>query len=162
MSRWEVPAPAHTDAYLWIGLAALALAAILLLIVWIPRRHTDGTLSRRRRKHADIRTWKRAVTRVTIDYASKRISDAEAYARLSAIARDFASVRLGVDLSTQTLLDLNQRHQIGSKKQFQQLRQTIAALYPPEFANAATNAEADQVTVMDAANWVETLSLIHI
>lgn len=40
---------------------------------------------------------------------------------------------------------------------FTLLRQTIAALYPPEFANAEFNAQAKDATVEQAADWVLNL-----
>lgn len=159
MKGWTVPSLDSVGMVCaWIGFATLVIALVIFLVTFIP--HRPRKLSKRARERSrteSTKTWLRRVIHVTIDYDSKRISQEEAYARLSQIARGFASGRLGVDLSTQTLLDLNQRHQIGNKQQFLQLRQTIAALYPAEFADSQTNRQADEASVHDAANWVETM-----
>jgi hypothetical protein len=159
MSEWTVDSLDSVGTLCaWIGFATL-IAALVLFLIAILTRHSRRPSKRVREKsrRESAKTWLRKVVHVTIDYDSQRITEEEAYAQLSRIARDFASGRLGVDLSTQTLLDLNQRHQIGNKKQFLALRQTIAALYPAEFANSQTNRQADETSVHDAANWVETM-----
>ena len=46
---------------------------------------------------------------------------------------------------------------IGNRHGLDLLRQTIAALYPPEFADERFNAAAGEASVDEAAGWVATL-----
>ena len=82
----------------------------------------------------------------------------EAFLRLAAVARDYASAVSGRDMSAQTLSDLHRgdrdaRHRDGLNL----LRQTIEALYPAEFADPQLNSAARQTDVRQAAEWVSTL-----
>ena len=79
-----------------------------------------------------------------------------------AVARDFASQASSAELGSTTLQEIASRS-AGSLAGdsgvhgFTLLRQTIAALYPPEFANAEFNAQAKDATVEQAADWVLNL-----
>ena len=81
---------------------------------------------------------------------------------LAAVARDFASQASSAELGSTTLQEIASRS-AGSLAGdsgvhgFTLLRQTIAALYPPEFANAEFNAQAKDATVEQAADWVLNL-----
>lgn len=156
-SFWALPALSHMWAYLVVGIVAILGAVIAVVLLVLPASRKEKVKAEKKQAHHDMRYWQKLVSQVGIDFNSGSISQAEAYSRLAQIARNFASSRLGVDLSSSTLLDLNQRVPLGSKQQFQQLRQTIAALYPPEFAHAATNAAADEASVAAAMNWVNNL-----
>ena len=78
------------------------------------------------------------------------------------MARDFASQASSAELGSTTLQEIASRS-AGSLAGdsgvhgFTLLRQTIAALYPPEFANAEFNAQAKDATVEQAADWVLNL-----
>jgi hypothetical protein len=160
-----LPVPAVPD------LPPFAMLAVVLLIAAVVLLVAGLLLLRRRSSLPDRRTgsvrhgshsnkpddaWHADLEQIRSDYHAGTASETQTYARLSALARDFASDRLGADFSSSTLLDLNRRHQIGSKEQFQRLRQTIAALYPPEFA-PDTNPQAHLASVDQAADWVADL-----
>lgn len=139
------------------GLVLLALVAIIVPIL-LRRRGAKPTQSVSR--HSAARTpgkWRGAVEQVRTDYHQGRLGEADAYAQLASIARGFASQRLGTDLTSKTLLDLNLHHQVGNKKYFDTLKQTISALYPAEFADEASNRAAAESSVDSAATWVDTM-----
>ena len=82
----------------------------------------------------------------------------EAFAQLAAIARDFASTATGTDVRNQTLTDIEETPRTtGNQQGLTLLRQTIEALYPPEFADAERNHIARQATVEQAGEWVANL-----
>ena len=79
-------------------------------------------------------------------------------AQLAAIARDFASTATGTDVRNQTLTDIEETPRTtGNQQGLTLLRQTIEALYPPEFADAERNHIARQATVEQAGEWVANL-----
>ena len=79
----------------------------------------------------------------------------EAFAELSSIAREFASERTGRDFNAHTLTDI--RRETRAVGSVDLLRTTIAALYPPEFADVRVNAHARTADVREAAGWVSNL-----
>jgi hypothetical protein len=102
--------------------------------------------------------WKTNIETVTQDFHEHRITQTQAMNQLAIIVRTFASEAMGTDLSTKTLAELNQQQRNkNNSKQLDLLRQTIAALYPPEFADPQINRQAHETQVTDAANWVSTL-----
>lgn len=110
-------------------------------------------------KHAvrtPVNAWILAVQKTREAFHNNEITKEEAYTQLSHIARAFASDQLGGDFSAQTLLDLRRHKHLNSKQQFESLRQTIAALYPPEFA-PPHNVAAQEADVDTAAQWVESM-----
>ena len=72
---------------------------------------------------------------------------------LAAIARDFASNMSGRRMQANTLTDLRRLRRTGVAVNWDLLRQTIAALYPPEFAQSE-HPQARGVSVRQAADWV--------
>lgn len=152
-----VPAP-QLATPLWICCAvALALAAVCIALAFMPRRadarrrpagaHADGS---------DKRAWLARIDAVVHDYDARRITADDAYARLAAIARAFASARSGRPLATRTLRDLEREPRGGDAGNWDALRMTIAALYPPEFADA-DHPRVREASVATAAGWVSDL-----
>ena len=164
MTGFPVPALPQLPSFLLIAVLALiagialAVGAVLLLRRRdrAPRRPRQVPVRRGRHSEGPDDEWHAELADIRDDFHAGRSSETQAYAALSALARDFASQRLGTDLSSSTLLDLNRRHQVSSKEQFTRLRQTIAALYPAEFA-PQTNIQASQTNVDQAADWVAEL-----
>ncbi|MCI1935948.1 MAG: hypothetical protein LKJ44_03870 [Bifidobacteriaceae bacterium] len=102
-------------------------------------------------------TWRKQVTEIVEAFHKNELTESEAYAGLARISREFASVRLGTDFTAKTLMDLNVHHQVGGKAHFDLLKQTISALYPAEFADSSTNAQASETSVDTAAEWVDSM-----
>ena len=85
-------------------------------------------------------------------------SEHEAFVELSVIARDFAGAASGKELSSSTLTDLAYLNRTPANRQgLDALKQTIGALYPPEFADDARNRIAQTTSVQQAAEWVANL-----
>ena len=73
-------------------------------------------------------------------------------------ARDFAGAASGKELSSSTLTDLAYLNRTPANRQgLDALKQTIGALYPPEFADDARNRIAQTTSVQQAAEWVANL-----
>ncbi len=162
----SLPVPTLPSLPSFPAIAVIALVAAVTLAVGAAlllrrrghttRRPRPVPLRRGRHSEGPDDAWHTELADIRDDFHAGRSSETQAYAALSALARDFASQRLGTDLSSSTLLDLNRRHQVSSKEQFTRLRQTIAALYPAEFA-PSTNVQASQTSVDQAADWVDDL-----
>ena len=86
------------------------------------------------------------------------ISREDAFAELAALSRDYVSTVTGVDIRNRTLADIDAAPRTtGNQEGITLLRQTIEALYPPEFADAANNGIAREATVEQAGEWVANL-----
>ena len=90
---------------------------------------------------------------------SNASSKAEWRARIDdVVARDFAGAASGKELSSSTLTDLAYLNRTPANRQgLDALKQTIGALYPPEFADDARNRIAQTTSVQQAAEWVANL-----
>ena len=154
----EVPTITSITTYIVVCALFAAAAMVLIaipLIVRARKPRPKAPVSR----HSAARNpekWRGDVAEVLRKYHAKEISENDAYADLARIARAFASLRLGTDLSAKTLMDLNLHHQVGNKAHFDALKQTISALYPPEFASA-NNRAVRESSVESAANWVDSM-----
>ena len=92
------------------------------------------------------------------DHARGLLDDKQAYRRLSALSRQFASEKLGKDVTKHTLAELKRETpDRNSRDGYLALRQTVEALYPPEFAKAEWNPAAQNASVEEAAQWVSGL-----
>ena len=140
-------------------LVAAVLFAALAWFLSRPRRirrdrdrrgvHVDGAAAER---------WHRMVADIVAGFESGAIDRQEAFVRLAQVARAFASARTGDDMSARTLVDLHRMpRSTGMRSGFDLLRQTIAALYPPEFADPASDRQAGAADVRQAAGWVDDL-----
>ena len=91
-------------------------------------------------------------------YHSNELTSDQACAKLASVARTYVSRMSGEDIKTHTLGEISSlRLKWRNKKGADMLRQTIAALYPPEFANYKENKQAQNTTVDQAAEWVLVL-----
>lgn len=140
------------------------IAAIVLVAVAV-------VLSRPRRKPAkpttrqgahvpagSLSVWQQRIDGIVARHAAGSLGREEAFVELADVARSFATQATGSDLSASTLRDLAAMPRTtGSARGLSLLRQTVEALYPPEFADAAVNRQAGQVGVEEAAGWVSDL-----
>ncbi|MBW3082390.1 hypothetical protein [Bifidobacterium phasiani] len=138
----------------------LAVAAIVAAALLSRPRRSPRTARPRgaHRDGSDRGAWRARVDEVVARYHDGALDREEAFARLAAVARDYASSASGRDMSAHTLDDL--RHvprDPGNRRGLDLLRQTIAALYPAEFADAGANAQARETSVEQAAEWVSAL-----
>ncbi|MBW3080627.1 peptidyl-prolyl cis-trans isomerase [Bifidobacterium saguinibicoloris] len=148
-----------------VAVMAVALTACVALVVAVlllsrPRRARIAPV--RRGAHSADATgkaeWRARIDDVVERHASGALNREDAFAELAAVARDFASVSSGRDLGSHTLADLRREDKGASGRGgIDLLRMTVAALYPPEFADAAVNAHARDVSVEEAAGWVRNL-----
>lgn len=158
----ESPQGAASPAFFVIaGVVLLLAAALTAYLLLAPRRQaSDPVISRLRPRadEGDPALWHERVAQILRRYEGREITDEQAYLDLATVSRGYASVRLGQDASSATLTDLRSadvppRHRDG----MQALRQTVTALYPPEFADPVSNENARRATVPDACRWVDSL-----
>jgi hypothetical protein len=140
-----------------VGLALLAVALVAVPLILSSRTPRAAQPNSRHSINRSPERWRDDVAAVLRSYQDGTLNENDAYSELARIARSFASLRLGTDLTSKTLLDLKRHRQVGSRAHFDALKQTISALYPAEFANAASNAAARETTVESAANWVDSM-----
>ncbi|RSX54691.1 hypothetical protein [Bifidobacterium samirii] len=155
--------PADLAGPLTVAVAGCLVAAVLFaVLVWFLSRPRRARRTRDRRgAHVDgaaAGRWHRMVADIVDGFESGAIDRQEAFVRLAQVARAFASARTGDDMSARTLVDLNRMpRSTGMRGGFDLLRQTIAALYPPEFADPALDRQAGAADVRQAAGWVDDL-----
>ena len=145
-----------------VMLACLATMAGLIVTVVVlsrPRRNReDQTAHGSHSTLTNKAVWQARIDEIVSEYNGGSLQRDEAFSRLASVARDFASVGFHRNMSTQTLTDLNREPRAtGNRHGLDLLKQTIAALYPPEFADERFNSAASQATVEEAAGWVATL-----
>jgi hypothetical protein len=164
----QVPAAPFAIA----GFLLLAITALVIYVTFFPKKATampsapaDGP---RHSVDSDARSWHGRVAAIAKAHRDGTIDDDEAYRALAKLSRDYASMRMvtshvstpqtGSDLSSSTLTDLRSAAwPTQCRDGAQALRQTIAALYPPEFANPASDSHAAAATVDQACDWVDSL-----
>ena len=138
----------------------IALLILIVAIVIMSRPRRAKRVAAPRGSHnalAPVSQWKSRVHDIVERNGAGKLSREDA-----AVARDFASQASSAELGSTTLQEIASRS-AGSLAGdsgvhgFTLLRQTIAALYPPEFANAEFNAQAKDATVEQAADWVLNL-----
>lgn len=143
------------------SMLALIVVAVALIVLTVmvsrPRRRTSpGTGAHR--STSDKGEWLAEIEDVRFRFQTGEIGSDDAFSELAGIARRFASDRLGRDVTNHTLAELHAVPRSRSNgKGLDLLRQTISALYPPEFADAATQAHAGETSVDEAAGWVSNL-----
>ncbi|MCH9275330.1 hypothetical protein JS533_003440 [Bifidobacterium amazonense] len=142
------------------GCLSLAIVLIVLAVVLSrPRRRPANTA--RRGNHAtggDLAAWRARIEGIVSRHESGELSRERAFVELAETARDFAGAATGRDMSASTLRDLSSLPRGTAERQgLDLLRQTVAALYPPEFADAALNGHAASISVREAAGWVSNL-----
>ncbi|MBW3094297.1 hypothetical protein KIH75_02795 [Bifidobacterium sp. 64T4] len=138
-----------------IAIALIAGAVILSR----PRRNRDKPQPRGAHLSDTAKTaWHARIDSVIARYHAGDIDRETAFIELAAICRDIASAHTGRDLHAHTLTDIRREpRNPATRTGLDTLRMTIAALYPPEFADAAVDMNARNVSVDDAAGWASTL-----
>lgn len=153
----------HLENGLAVVIAVCLLLAVVLvaLVVWLARPSRKPAKIVNRGRHdafAGKTVWHQRIDDVVSRHARGELEREEAFAQLAAIARDFASTATGTDVRNQTLTDIEETPRTtGNQQGLTLLRQTIEALYPPEFADAERNHTARQATVEQAGEWVANL-----
>ena len=139
----------------------IALLILIVAIVIMSRPRRAKRVAAPRGSHnalAPVSQWKSRVHDIVERNGAGKLSREDAFVELAAVASQASSAELG----STTLQEIASRS-AGSLAGdsgvhgFTLLRQTIAALYPPEFANAEFNAQAKDATVEQAADWVLNL-----
>lgn len=109
-------------------------------------------------QHANKQAWRKDIDEIVQKYHKNELTSDQACAKLAKIARIYVSIMSGEDIHTHTLGEISSlRLKWRNKKGADMLRQTIAALYPPEFADLNKNEQAKNTTVEQAAEWVLVL-----
>ena len=143
-----------------LGCALAAIGFIVAVIVLSrPKSPGEGHFTRESR-HAmtDKEIWHTRIDDIVEQHERGVIDRDEAFTRLAELTRQFASTGFNRNMSNHTLTDLKREPRIPSNQHsLDLLRQTIAALYPPEFADAEYNEQARETTVEEASAWVATL-----
>lgn len=132
----------------------LALAATALLLPKFRRQHGEHMVH----ANSDSRNvWCQRIDQVVAHYDSGRLDRGQAMTALATIARGFASRSWNSDMKAKTLAEIKAQPRTPSTRQgLDLLRQTIDALYPPEFALPRDSTGTD-ATVNQAADWVRDL-----
>lgn len=157
VGRLDIATPLIVAATLGTMLAvALIVGAVLLSR---PRRNRDKPQPRGAHLNDTVKTsWHRRIDDVVRRYHAEQIDRETAFIELAAICRGIASAHTGRDLHAHTLTDIRREPRNPSTRTgLDTLRMTIAALYPPEFADSAVDTHAREVSVDDAAGWASTL-----
>ena len=131
---------------------ALAAAAIFLPRF---RRQQEG---RPAQVSSDSRdAWRQQIDHVVARYDNGHLDRDQAMTALATIARGFASHSWNSDMKSKTLAEIQAQPRTPSTRQgLDLLRQTIDALYPPEFA-LPQDSKGTDATVNQAAEWVRDL-----
>lgn len=138
-------------------LLALAALALVLAAILMPRRRPERARSGAHRPSSGTAEWMSRIDEVRGRYHGGEITDDDAYRELAALTREFASERLDMDVTNHTLAELRSlRRSKRSATGIDLLRQTVAALYPPEFASDE-HLQTRGTTVDQAAGWVANL-----
>ena len=133
---------------------ALTLAATAILLPKFRRQPGEHTVQ----ANSDSRNaWRQRIDQVVARYDSGHLDRDQAMTALATIARGFASRSWNNDMKTKTLAEIKAQPRTPSTRQgLDLLRQTIDALYPPEFALPRDSTGTD-ATVNQAADWVRDL-----
>ena len=135
-------------------IATLALATAALVLPKFRHQQREHTVQ----ANFDSRNaWRQRIDQVMDQYDNGRMNRDQAMTALAAIARGFASRSWNSDMKAKTLAEIKaQPRTPGTRQGLDLLRQTIDALYPPEFALPRDSAGTD-ATVNQAADWVRDL-----
>lgn len=139
--------------------ALIAISALAVILIGGMKRKPVASSDQRRAPKRSASEWKTRINSVQKDFNRGLLTEKQAYQRLSTLARQFASAKLGKDMTKHTLAEMRQETSVDPKHKgdFDSLRQTIEALYPPEFASDDWNASARSATVEEATKWVSSL-----
>ena len=132
----------------------LALAAAALLLPRFRRPQEERPIQASSDSHD---AWRQQIDKVVARYDKGQLDRDHAMTALATIARGFASRSWNSDMKSKTLAEIQAQPRTPStRKGLDLLRQTIDALYPPEFALPRDSAGTD-ATVDQAADWVRNL-----
>ena len=141
----DLQMPLIVTLVICLVLAAMTVAAA----IWLSRPGRKAARRQPRGRHDELTD--RALWRQRIDDIVTRHDRDE-------ISREDAFAVTGVDIRNRTLADIDAAPRTtGNQEGITLLRQTIEALYPPEFADAANNGIAREATVEQAGEWVANL-----
>lgn len=135
----------------------LAIALIVATVLLSRKRAVtpDAASPVEEKEEKDV--WIERIGNIAADYDASTITREEAFARLATVARRFASSYSEEHVDSYTLVDLNRKQPRHDAQNWISLRQTIAALYPPEFADGKHHPIAQDVSVSQACEWVRNL-----
>ena len=146
--------PIHIETGLGtvVAVCLILAVALVVLVVWLSKPTLKPTKKTNRGRH-DASTgtsiWHERINDVVDRHANGDLGREEAFALLASIASD---------VRNQTLTDIEATPRTtGNQHGLTLLRQTIEALYPPEFADAERNHTAREATVEQAGEWVANL-----
>ena len=134
-------------------LLAVGLIALIIMLSRPARKPRNSDRARGAHSNASSKAeWRARIDDVVARHESGALPRHEAFVELSVIARDFAGAASGKELSSSTLTDLAYLNRTPANRQgLDALKQTIGALYPPEFADDARNRIAQTTSVQQAA-----------
>jgi hypothetical protein len=143
----------YAGRWLWVGVAILALVALWYAFVWWSTRErkvaraTPVAPDRLAQLRAD---YTRRIDAVLVRAAAGEVSQRRAHQQLSVLVRHFVQEVSGIEASTMTLTELNER---GPR--LTPVSEVVGALYPGEFGprETATLAGAGTVAKQVVARW---------
>ena len=140
-------------------LLAVGLIALIIMLARPARKPRNSDRARGTHSNASSKAeWRARIDDVVARHESGALPRHEAFVELAVIARDFAGAASGKELSSSTLTDLAYLNRTPANRQgLDALKQTIGALYPPEFADDARNRIAQTTSVQQAAERVANL-----
>lgn len=140
-------------------LLAVGLIALIIMLARPARKPRNSDRARGAHSNASSKAeWRARIDDVVARHESGALPRHEAFVELAVIARDFAGAASGKELSSSTLTDLAYLNRAPANRQgLDALKQTIGALYPPEFADDARNRIAQTTSVQQAAEWAANL-----
>lgn len=141
--------------------ACLCVAALLIVAIPVlsrPRKQTDAKPHGAHSANNDKKVWRERINEIVDNHAQGASTRDEALRDLAQVARDFAGMQTGKDMSSYTLSDISQMPvSAAADPGLKLLRQTISALYPPEFADVERHSQARETSVEQAGEWVANL-----
>lgn len=147
-----------------IGLSIIvAFLAIIMLYIAIYKINTKANTKEDVKNaahtlNANRQEWRKKIEQVVSEYNQNKIKKDQAFAKLAKIARQYVSIISGDNIKSHTLGDISSLRNTWKNTQGADLlRQTIAALYPPEFADAKYNNQAKDADVDQGARWILAL-----
>ena len=133
---------------------ALALAGAAILLPKFRRQQEEHPIQA---SLDSLDAWRQRIDQVVTQYDKGHLDRDQAMTALATIARGFASRSWNSDMKSKTLAEIQAQPRTPSTRQgLDLLRQTIDALYPPEFA-LPKDSEGTDATVNQAAEWVREL-----
>ncbi|WEV46017.1 hypothetical protein OZX62_06000 [Bifidobacterium sp. ESL0690] len=141
-----------------VFLAVAIILVIAIIVLSRPKKQASAKVHGAHSAQNDKMAWRRRINDIVERHADGELTRDAALRDLAQVARDFAGVKTNKDMSSYTLADINHLPVSASADPgMKLLRQTITALYPPEFADAERHEQARSTSVEQAAEWVSNL-----